>query len=52
VPDETEAGSGATETDSGDAFKAKPEGGGCLNLGWGCLPVLVAGLTLVPLLNL
>lgn len=25
-----------------------PRGGGCLRLGWGCLPVLIGGLLLMP----
>ena len=25
-----------------------PERGGCLNLGWGCLPVVTAGLLILP----
>ena len=32
---------------SSSAGRADPEGGGCLKLGWGCLPVIAAVL-LVP----
>ncbi len=39
---------GTTETT--DEFKADPERGGCMKLGWGCLPVLVAGFGLMPLM--
>ena len=42
--------SGEDTTNSGDAFKAEPERGGCFQLGWGCLPVVVAGFGLLPLM--
>ena len=45
-----EGGGGAETTESGDAFKAEPERGGCFQLGWGCLPVVVAGFGLLPLM--
>ena len=44
------AGAAADTTDSGDSFKAEPERGGCFQLGWGCLPVIVAGFGLLPLM--
>ena len=44
-------GSGEETTRTTDEFEAKPEGGGCLKFGWGCLPVLVAGLGLLPLIG-
>jgi hypothetical protein len=31
-------------------FEAEPERGGCLKLGWGCLPVVFAGFGLLPLM--
>jgi hypothetical protein len=37
------------DTEQGAEFKAEPEGGGCLRLGWGCLPVLIAGIGLIPM---
>ena len=42
---------GESRTDSGDEFKAEPEAGGCLKLGWGCLPMVVAGVGLLPLIR-
>ncbi len=42
-----DAGGRPTEaTEGGDAASTR---GGCLNLGWGCLPVLVGGVLLLPL---
>lgn len=46
-----ETGAAGKTSDSGDAFKAEPERGGCFQLGWGCLPVLVAGVGLLPLIG-
>ena len=51
INDQAEPGEGITEPSGGEgdtAGKPDPAGGGCLSLGWGCLPVLVAGMLLVP----
>ena len=33
------------------AGEPDPRGGGCLKLGWGCLPMVVAGVGLLPLIR-
>lgn len=36
------------DRDDDSAGRPDPAGGGCMRLGWGCLPVLVGGMVLVP----
>jgi hypothetical protein len=45
-----DAGATGETGESGDAFKAEPERGGCFQLGWGCLPVVIAGFGLLPMM--
>jgi hypothetical protein len=33
---------------SDSAGRPDPAGGGCLRLGWGCLPVIVGAMLIVP----
>lgn len=41
---------GAADTDDAiaDDDRPGPESGGCLNFGWGCLPVLAGVLLILP----
>jgi hypothetical protein len=49
VATDEDSGPADDTLDSGDAFKAEPERGGCFQLGWGCLPVIAVALGLLPL---
>jgi hypothetical protein len=42
----------ATNDPQDSSERPMSENGGCLNLGWGCLPVLIATFGFVPLLTL
>ena len=36
------------EPESDSPGRPDPAGGGCLRLGWGCLPVIVGAMLIVP----
>jgi hypothetical protein len=43
------SGRASVATSDEEPFAAEPERGGCLKLGWGCLPVLLVGFGVLPL---